>query len=78
MCASSAPWRKIELQFRGGLTAQENPTLFTEEAEAKAEATRRLAAKKAIESAIWAVGRTGVAAVQLVDGEGKVVFKQQI
>jgi hypothetical protein len=30
------------LQFRGGLTLDQNPTLFTERAEAEAEATARL------------------------------------
>jgi len=34
--------RGLERQFRGGLTMASNPTLFTEETEAKLEAQRRL------------------------------------
>ena len=36
--------RGLELQFRGGLTAAQNLTLFTERAEAEREAGRRLQA----------------------------------
>ncbi len=34
----------LEFQFRGGLTVEENPTLFTKRDEAEAEARQRLSA----------------------------------
>ncbi len=34
----------LDWQFRGGLTSEANPTLFTERAEAEAEAHQRLRA----------------------------------
>ena len=34
--------RGLELQFKGGLTAAENPTVFTDKAEAEVEARIRL------------------------------------
>ena len=39
-----ASLRGLERQFRGGLTMTSNPTIFTEECEARNEAQRRLRA----------------------------------
>ena len=42
-----ASLRQIELQFKGGLTMDQNPTLFTDENEARVEAFGRLTAMRA-------------------------------
>ncbi|MHC5058695.1 MAG: DUF6894 family protein [Planctomycetota bacterium] len=42
-----ASLRRLELQFRGGLTMDRNPTLFTDENEARVEALGRLTAMRA-------------------------------
>jgi hypothetical protein len=39
--------RGLELQFRGGLTMAENPTMFSEKEEAIREAQGRLASRRA-------------------------------
>ena len=49
--------------------------------EAEQEARKRLAARKAIEAAMTALGEQrpeAVAVVQLLDGAGKVVFRREI
>ena len=43
----AASLRDLELQFRGGLTCEHNPTLFTERAEAEADAQKSLEARDA-------------------------------
>ncbi len=42
-----ASLRRLELQFKGGLTMDRNPTLFTDENEARVEALGRLTAMRA-------------------------------
>jgi len=42
--------RELELHFKGGLTAENNPTLFTDEEEAGGEARARLTARQAAQS----------------------------
>jgi hypothetical protein len=44
---SQASLRDLELMFKGGLTIDENPTLFTEKKEAEIEAYGRLTAMRA-------------------------------
>jgi len=41
-----ASLRDLELQFKGGLSADHNPTLFTEKSEAEREARKRLRARR--------------------------------
>lgn len=71
----------LELQFKGGLTADENPTLFTERDEAEAEAHGRLVAMRATQ----AIARSGTGAklqtatrIELRDGDGAVVFETDL
>ena len=51
-----ASLRDLELQFRGGLQIDENPTLFTDRQEARLEAYGRLTAMRASQ-AILRAGR---------------------
>ena len=71
----SASLRSLELQFRGGLSCAENPTLFTDREEALVEARARLVARHAAEAI--AGSRDGLEdadRVQVLDAEGKVIF----
>jgi len=71
----------LEQQFRGGLTMEENPTLFTEREEAEAEATGRLVAMRVARE----IARNGDPArlrtatrIELRDGQEAVVFAEDI
>ncbi|MHC5058521.1 MAG: hypothetical protein ACYTKD_28010 [Planctomycetota bacterium] len=46
-CVFETSLRKLDLQFKGGLTMDRNPTLFTDENEARIEAFGRLTAMRA-------------------------------
>ena len=46
-CVFEASLRKLDLQFKGGLTMDRNPTIFTEEIEARVEAVGRMTAMRA-------------------------------
>jgi hypothetical protein len=46
-CVFEASLRKLDLQFKGGLTMDRNPTLFTDESEARIEAFGRMTASRA-------------------------------
>lgn len=46
-CVFEASLRKLDLQFKGGLTMDRNPTLFTDENEARIEAFGRMTAARA-------------------------------
>jgi len=74
--------RGLELQFKGGLTMAQNPTLFTDEKEAKIEAFGRLTAmraKRAIERQV-ASGDLREIPKRLVilDREGKLLFEADL
>ncbi len=46
-CVFETSLRKLDLQFKGGLTMDRNPTIFTHENEARVEAFGRMAATRA-------------------------------
>ena len=73
--------RGLELQFRGGLTAAQNPTLFTDEAEAKIEAFGRLAAMRAAEAVLRA-GREKpgslIDRIEIYGADGEVVYQAKL
>jgi hypothetical protein len=80
--AFQASLRDLELQFKGGLTMAQNPTLFTDEKEARMEAFGRLTAmraKRAIEQQA-AEGRIqGLPQrLEILDGAGKVLFEADL
>jgi len=68
----------LVLMFKGGLTMEEHPTLFTDKAEAKIEAFGRLTAvraARAIADRIAAGDRLDRAQrLEILDGEGIVLF----
>jgi hypothetical protein len=46
-CVFETSLRKLDLQFKGGLTMDRNPTIFTDENEARVEAFCRMTAMRA-------------------------------
>ena len=76
-----ASLKDLELQFKGGLTIDENPTLFTEQKEAEVEAYGRLVAMKAAQ----AIARSGACSkipnatrIELLDGDGNLLFEADL
>ena len=76
-----ASLRDLELQFRGGLQIDENPTLFTDRQEARIEAYGRLTAMRASQ-AILRAGRenpdTRIDRVEIYGQDGTLVFVADI
>jgi len=71
----------LELQFKGGLTIEENPTLFTEQREAELEAHGRLVAMRAAQ----AIAGSGACSkipnatrIELLDGDGNVLLEADL
>jgi hypothetical protein len=77
-----ASLRQIELQFRGGLTMDRNPTLFTDEREARVEAYGRLVAMRASQSIASRLRFDPNVEVperiEVCDGEGNVLFEADL
>ena len=76
-----ASLKDLELQFKGGLTIEENPTLFTEQREAEVEAFGRLTALRATQ----AIARSGAASklqnairLEIYDADGTVLFETDL
>lgn len=73
--------RGLELQFKGGLTMAQNPTLFTEEQDAKYEAFGRLTAMRAAQAVLRA-GRENPQAridrIEIYGADGKLVFEADL
>ncbi len=77
-----ASLRELERMFRGGLTCDENPTIFTDGEEAKGEAQKRLVARDAAVAIVRTVenveGLEGVDRIQLLDAKGRVTLTLSI
>jgi len=77
-----ASLRDLELQFKGGLTMAQHPTLFTEKAEAKVEAYGRIVAMRASQAIAQraAEGKPleGAHRLEILDGNGKVLFETEL
>jgi hypothetical protein len=76
-----ASLRDLELQFRGGLTCDDNPALFTDRREAEVEAFGRFVAMRAARAI--ARGGNGEALqradrVEILDADGKVLFRAEL
>ena len=73
--------RNLELQFKGGLTMDRNPTIFTDKRQAEIEAYGRLLAMRA-SRAIARHGREAnleaVSRIELIDADGTVVFEADL
>lgn len=71
----------LHLQFKGGLTMDSNPTLFTEKAEAEAEAQARMVAARAARAIIAGTPANPLrtaARVAVLDGNGKVLLESDL
>lgn len=69
--------RGFEIQLKGGLSMERNPTLFTHYAEAEAEAVNRLLAAQAMRAiSAHSAGASleKASRVELRDAKGKLVF----
>jgi hypothetical protein len=77
-----ASLKDLELQFKGGLTMAQHPTLFTEQAEAKIEAYGRLVAMRAsyaiAQRAAEGKPLEGAHQIEVLDGNGKVLFEADL
>jgi hypothetical protein len=74
-----ASLRELMLQFAGGLTMDEHPTLFTEEREAEIEAYGRLVAMRAALAIARSPSKLQDATrIEILDGEGKVLFETEL
>lgn len=76
-----ASLRDLERQFRGGLTCEQNPTLFSDHREAEIEAYGRLVAMRAAR----AIARRGsgealqrAVRVEVLDGDGNLLFEADL
>jgi len=72
-----ASLRDLGHQFKGGLTADEHPTLFTEKHEAEIEAFGRMVTLRASQ-AIAENLRDGTDRIEILDGDGIVLFESDI
>jgi hypothetical protein len=76
-----ASLRDLDLQFKGGLQIDENPTLFTDEKEARHEAYGRLTAMRA-QQAILRAGRENPDAridrIEIYGEDGSLVFEADL
>ena len=76
-----ASLRDLDLQFKGGLRIEENPTLFTDQQEAKYEAYGRLTAMRASQ-AILRAGRenpqTRIDRIEIYGEDGTLVFEEDL
>jgi len=73
--------RSIERQIKGGLTIAENPTIFTERAEAEAAAHLRLVAMRAADAIADAAPEESMrdaARVAVLDRDGRVLFESDL
>ncbi|MBI2931107.1 MAG: hypothetical protein HYY16_05610 [Planctomycetes bacterium] len=77
-----ASLKDLELQFKGGLTMDQHPTLFTEKAEAEVEAYGRMVAMRASRAIARRVAEgkplNGANRIEVLDGNGKVLFEAEL
>lgn len=71
----------LERQFKGGLTMDEHPTLFTDEREAEVEAYGRLVAQRAAQAIARLDAKTSlrdVTHIELLDADGNPIFQAEL
>ncbi len=71
----------LERQFKGGLTCDDNPTIFMDAAEAEGQARARLVIAKAVRAMrqapdIWPLKNARF--IQIQDGNGATLFKAEL
>ena len=67
----------LERQFKGGLTMEENPTLFTDHREAEAEAIARMVALRISQVVVQERGKAKLdeaRRIELHNADGTVIF----
>jgi hypothetical protein len=73
--------RGLELQFKGGLTMERNPTIFTDHQEAKYEAYGRLTAMRAAQAVLRASREHPEARIDRIEiygADGQLVFEANL
>ena len=74
--------RRLELQFKGGLTMDQNPTIFTDKKEADVEGYGRLVAMRASQAIARRLRSHPNADVperiEVLDGNGNVLFEADL
>jgi len=73
--------RGLDLQFKGGLTMDRNPTIFTDEKKAQVEAYGRLLAMRASQAIARRCSEAdldGVSRIELLDADGNVLFEAEL
>ena len=75
-----ASLRQIELQFKGGLTMDRNPTLFTDKKDADIEAYGRLVAMRAARVIAQGGFKPGQKAerIELIGPGGEILFEADL
>jgi hypothetical protein len=74
-----ASLRSLELQFKGGLRMDDNPTIFTDHREALIEAHGRLMAMRAAQAIASSPAKfQDVTRIELIDADGTVVFQADL
>ena len=74
-----ASLRDLDLQFKGGLTIEENPTLFTDQREAEIEAYGRFIAMRAAQAIARSPSNLQDATrIEILDADGKVLFETDL
>ncbi len=76
-----ASLKDLEVQFKGGLTMDQHPTLFTEKEEAEREAQARLIARnvtQAFRRATGGVSLLHAKLVRLIDEDGEILFEADV
>ena len=73
-----ASLKDLELQFKGGLTIDENPTLFTDQKEAEVEAYGRFIAAQAIARSGACSKIPNATRIELLDGDGNLLFEADL
>jgi len=69
--------KELELQFKGGLDMDRNPTIFTAYKEAKIEAHARLVTRQAAEAIAENI-REGTDKIEVLDRDGIVLFSADL
>lgn len=73
--------RGLQRQFAGGLTIDENPTIFTDYDEAKTDANNRMVAMRISRVVVSEQGKAkleDVRRIELHDGDGNVMFGAEL
>lgn len=80
-CMFETSIKDLELQFRGGLTCEKHPAIFSEKAEAEIELYGRIVAMRAAQAISRMGAKAGIQAakrIQVIGPDGAVLFDADI